>query len=81
MINIGLIVGGIICLSAYPGIIVGLATIILALPCAIDGLLQSHSDYVSTNAKRIVFGFAAGVGMMIYVYSLIQIIQQIPTGL
>ena len=65
MIILGLLVGVCLCVFACPGTIVGLLSSCLVIPCLIDGLLQTKTDYVSTNLKRILFGFVAGVGMFI----------------
>jgi len=73
MIGIGLITGGFISAFTRIGLIEGLLSCVLIIPCLIDGLLQASTDYVSSNPKRIVFGFLAGVGMFISVFTVCNV--------
>ena len=73
MMITGLLAGVIICVFAYPGTIIGLLSLSLAIPCFIDGLLQTTTDYVSTNTKRILLGFVAGVGMFIGTFTVCNV--------
>ena len=38
------------------------------MPCLIDGALQYYTKYESTNYKRAIFGFFAGVGIRTSLY-------------
>lgn len=67
---VGLIIGAFVCRCISPGIQTGLVFSILIIPCLIDGLRQRYTSYVSTNPKRILFGFMAGVGMFVFSFSL-----------
>ena len=69
MIMVGLIIGAFVCRCISPGIQTGLIFSILIIPCLIDGLRQRYTSYVSTNLKRILFGFMAGVGMFVFTFS------------
>lgn len=70
MIIIGLLTGSAICIFAYPGFLLCLLASILVVPCLIDGLIQAKTDYVSTNVKRITFGYMAGIGMFLSLYAI-----------
>jgi len=35
--------------------------ILLSIPCAVDGLTQEFTSYVSNNLKRIITGFLIGI--------------------
>jgi len=75
MIDAGLLLGALVCLFIYPGTTIGLASGILVFPCIVDGLLQTHTSYESSNAKRIVFGFVAGFGMFLVLFSICKLIM------
>lgn len=77
MIDAGLILGALIGVFFYPGHALGLASAILVIPCLVDGLLQIHTSYESSNAKRIVFGFAAGVGMFLVMFTGYKVISDL----
>ena len=44
-------------------------SIIAILPCLVDGLRQRFSDYDSTNIRRIIYGYVAGIGMRLFFYA------------
>lgn len=77
-IGIGLIVNAVIILLIRPKekIVFLITSILLIIPCLVDGLSQLLTSYISTNPNRIILGFAAGVGI-VYVcyYALCKILK------
>lgn len=49
---------------------------LLIIPTFLDGLIQTFSDYVSTNFKRSITGFFAGIGVSICLYTMIFIVEE-----
>ena len=48
--------------------------ILLAIPCLLDGGIQYLTEkYESTNMRRSIFGFMAGVGARMIAYSVIGV--------
>lgn len=39
-----------------------IASILLTVPMAVDGIMQYKTDYISNNFKRVVTGFLFGYG-------------------
>lgn len=46
-------------------------TVFLCLPCAIDVFIQRYTPYVSTNFRRFLTGFLAGIGGRIFVFQML----------
>ena len=47
-------------------------SILLSIPCLVDSLLQKYTDYESTNIKRILTGSAAGIGVRLFLYIILN---------
>jgi uncharacterized membrane protein len=50
------------CLDMRPGMLTGM---LLLIPCAVDGTLQYYFYIESSNARRIMTGLLAGMGLTI----------------
>ena len=38
-------------------------SMLCCVPCLVDGLIQTFTDYESTNLRRVIFGIVAGIGI------------------
>ncbi len=68
---LGYLIGLIIGLLFNPSIIVA---IIMIIPCGLDGFIQLKTNYESTNIRRFILGIIAGIGYLIIIVEIIQLI-------
>jgi len=65
-IVIGDVIGNTIQLYLFRGKNYFIPGALLCIPCLVDYYLQSKDKYESTNLRRILTGFAAGIGISIF---------------
>ena len=51
--------------------------IALCIPCLIDGLVQRFTNYISSNLKRGITGFLAGLGFSAFAYGILALLKMI----
>ncbi len=66
---LGYIIGLILSVMNAISILIG---IILIIPCFIDGFIQYRYNYESTNSRRFLTGFLAGIGYLIVIIGIIR---------
>lgn len=50
--------------------------LLMWVPCAVDGLVQKYTKYVSNNLKRIVTGVLVGISYVYILFSLLFILLE-----